>query len=266
MKKFLILALSFLMLMGLTACSSSNDEELDSLSVVKQRGKLIIATEGDWAPWTYHDENGKLVGFDVEVGQRIAEIIGVEAQFEETVWDSILAGVESGRFDIACNGVGYTKSRAESYDFSDPYVYTKVVLIVKSDNEDIKSFEDLAGKITGNTASSTYAELAETYGASVKAVDDFSQTIELVDRGTDNGGIDATINSEESYLDYMQQHPETAIKVVDEMAGDIIAFPTRKCENNTLVIAVNDALKQLRDSGELAELSIKYFGEDLTRQ
>ena len=67
-------------------------------------------------------------------------------------------------------------------------------------------------------------------------------------------------------MDYMQQHPETAIKVVDEMAGDIIAFPTRKCENNTLVIAVNDALKQLRDSGELAELSIKYFGEDLTRQ
>ena len=171
MKKMLALVFSLVMAMTILVASVSSAETVDLLSQIKERGYIIIATEGDWAPWTYHDESNQLVGLDVEIGTAIAERLGVEARFEETNWDSILQGVDSGRFDLACNGVGYTETRAEKYSFSTPYVYTHKVLVVRKDNEEIKSFEDLKGKKTANTASSTYAAIAEEYGATVTGVD-----------------------------------------------------------------------------------------------
>ena len=271
MKKLLSVLLSLCMIFVLTACSKSADnnetptdtpEEKDLLGRIQEAGKIVIATEGDWAPWTYHDEAGELVGFDIEVGKALAEILGVEADFVETDWDSILAGVDSGRFDIACNGVGYTEQRAEKYAFTDPYVYTHKVLIVRADNEDIKSFEDLKGKKNANTASSTYAAIAESYGAENVPVNTFAETITLLDQKR----VDSTINSEVSYNDYIEAHPEAAIKVVAMTEGDQVVIPVRKTDDAaTLVSALNDALQHLRDNGKLAELSVKYFKADNTK-
>ena len=237
--------------------------EGDLLSTIKERGYIIIATEGDWQPWTYHDADNKLVGLDVEIGQAIADYIGVEARFEETNWDSILAGVDSGRFDIACNGVGYTETRAEKYNFSTPHVYTHKVLVVREDNDEIKSFEDLKGKKTANTASSTYAALAEEYGATVTGVDALADTLQLVLQGR----VDATINSQVTINDYLLAQPDAGIKVVAETEGDPVAYPVRKSEEtDTLLAAVNEALEALRADGTLSAISEKYFnGLDLTK-
>lgn len=271
MKKLLSVILVLTLAFALVACGSSNTdttpsdtetEEKDLLAQIQERGYIVIATEGDWSPWTYHDEAGTLTGLDVAIGKKIAEKLGVEARFEETDWDSILAGVDSGRFDIACNGVGYTEKRAEKYNFSDPYVYTHKVLVVRADNEDIKTVEDLEGKTTANTASSTYAALAEEYGATVTPVNTLTETIELLV----NGRVDATINAQVSINDYLEQHPDANIKVVQVMAGDPVAYPMRKAaDTDTLVAAVNDILQELRDSGELAEISKEFFGLDLTQ-
>mgnify|MGYP000426511544 CR=1 FL=1 len=64
--------------------------------------------EGTWAPWTYHDENDNLVGYDVEVATEIAKKLGVEPQFVEGEWDGLLAGLDAGRYDIMVNGVDIT--------------------------------------------------------------------------------------------------------------------------------------------------------------
>ena len=98
MKKTII---ALLAIMLAAALGVSLAEETDLLAQIQERGYIIIATEGDWAPYTYHDENNVLMGYDVEIGQAIADALGVEARFQETDWDSILAGVEGGRFDIA---------------------------------------------------------------------------------------------------------------------------------------------------------------------
>ncbi|MGX8698595.1 MAG: transporter substrate-binding domain-containing protein, partial [bacterium] len=87
-----------------TAGNAENAETLDLLGRIQKAGVITIATEGVWAPWTYHDESGALTGMDVELGRLIAAELGVEAQFAETNWDSILAGVSAGRFDLAING------------------------------------------------------------------------------------------------------------------------------------------------------------------
>lgn len=258
MKKMIAMLLALSMLL----CASCALAEGDRLAQIREKGYISIATEGDWAPYTYHDENNNLVGYDVEIGRAIAEYIGVEARFEETDWDSILAGVEGGRFDIACNGVSYTEERANKYNFSTPYLYTPSVLVVRGDNEEIKSVEDLQGKKTANTISSIYAGVAEEYGAQVVGVNTLTDTILQVTQGR----VDATINAKVSIEDYLKEHPEANIKVVQNLDGDTNVFPVQKNEStDTLLAAVNEALAAMREDGRLAEMSIRYFGADLTQ-
>ena len=266
MKRILLTVLSFALIAALLLTGCSNTQKADSaekdhLARIKDRGTLIIATEGNWSPWTYHDESDTLTGFDIEIGTLIAEGLGVKPDFQETDWSAILAGVDSGRFDIACNGVGYTAERAEKYNFSKPYVYTQKVLVVASDNEDIHGLEDLEGKTTANSPNSTYALLAEEYGATVTSVDTLDQTIELLLQGR----IDATINAKGSIDDYLSQHPDAAIKVACVLEGDPVVYPVSKGEDSdSLMVEIDKILDDLRSSGKLSELSIKYFGEDLT--
>ena len=239
------------------------EETKDALTRIRESGKLVIAMEGAWQPWTYHDESGALTGFDVEVGALIAEGLGVTPEYQETAWDGILAGVDSGRFDIACNGVGYTEERAESYNFSTPYVYTEMVLVVRADNEDIKSLDDLKGKKTANSPNSTYAMRSEAAGAEVVYVDTLGETMEMLQQGR----VEATLNAKDSVDAYLAEHPEAQIKVVLTVAGEPVAIPMQKGEGTaTLVEEINRILEEARQNGKLAELSSKYFGRDLTKE
>ena len=98
MKKMIKSLLAVMLILSLALTLGSCGKKKDLLETIQERGYIIIATEGVWSPWTYHDESGKLTGFDVEMGRLIAEKLGVEARFEETAWEAILAGVDSGRF------------------------------------------------------------------------------------------------------------------------------------------------------------------------
>ena len=260
MKKLICVAL----LLALSLVAVARAESGDMLSRIRERGTLVIATEGNWQPWTYHDENDVLTGLDVEIGTLIAEGLGVQPDFQETNWDAILAGVDAGRFDIACNGVGYTETRAEKYSFSTPYLYTEIVLVVKGDNEEIRSVDDLQGRTTANTASSTYAAIGEGYGATVTPVDSLTETIMLVEQGR----VDATINAKGSIDDYLSEHPDADIRIVQVLdEGEPVAYPVRKCEDTeTLVAAIDDILEAAREDGTLAAISEKYFGVDLTKE
>ena len=222
--------------------------------------------EGTWAPWTYHDEDDNLVGFDVEVAKAVADELGVDVQYQEGEWDGLLAGVQSGRYDIMVNGVGYTEERAQAYTFSDPYCYNKTALIVRGDNEDIKSLDDLKGKTTCNSANSTYQLIAEEYGANVLDVETLDGTLEMVLAGTDRA--DATLNAEASFLDYMNAHPDANLKIVDyypESEKVCIIMP-KGDSSDSLKEAINSAIEKLRADGTLSELSNKYFGGDITAE
>lgn len=246
-----------------TASGSSSD---DLLSAIKERGYITVAMEGTWAPWTYHDEDDNLVGFDVEVAKAVADELGVDVQYQEGEWDGLLAGVQSGRYDIMVNGVGYTEERAQAYTFSDPYCYNKTALIVRGDNEDIKSLEDLKGKTTCNSANSTYQLIAEEYGANVLDVETLDGTLEMVLAGTDRA--DATLNAEASFLDYMNAHPDANLKIVDyypESEKVCIIMP-KGDSSDSLKEAINSAIEKLRADGTLSELSNKYFGGDITAE
>ena len=236
----------------------------DQLSNIQSSGKLIVALEGAWQPWSFHDESDTLVGYDVEVSRAIAEKLGVEPEYVESDWDSLFAGLDAGRYDMVCNGVEVTEERAKTYDFTTPYGYIHTALAVRKDNTDITSFEDLKGKTTANSLASTYMELAESYGATVQGIDTLEETIQLLTAGR----IDATLNADVSFYDYLNVHPDADFKLVafTEEASHV-AIPLRKGdETATLLEAINSAIEELRADGTLSELGEKYFGQDISSE
>lgn len=265
-KKLGSIVLATAMMAGaLTGCGKAqNTEEGDKLARIQAKGEITVAMEGTWAPWTYHDEDNNLVGFDVEVAQAIADKLGVKVNFVEGEWDGLFAGLESGRYDLVVNGVDVTDDRKEKYDFTEPYAYIRTALIVKDDNEDIKSFEDLKGRTTANSIDSTYMLLAEQYGATVSGVDSLDETMQMVL----SGRVDATLNAEVSFYDYASVHPEAPLKVAALTEdANLVAIPVQKGEDSaTLLDALNKAIEELRADGTLAQISEKYFGSDITSE
>lgn len=245
------------------ASSTAGPAPLDKLSSIQKSGKLVVALEGAWQPWSYHDTSDTLVGYDVEVSRAIAEKLGVEPEYVESDWDSLFAGLDAGRYDMVCNGVEVTEERAKTYDFTTPYGYIHTALAVRKDNEDIHSFEDLKGKTTANSLASTYMELAESYGATVQGIDTLEETIQLLTAGR----IDATLNADVSFYDYLNVHPEADFKLVAQTAeASHVAIPVLKSEDTAYLDALNTAIEELRADGTLKTLSEKYFGQDISSE
>lgn len=247
-----------------STAASASAAAANKLEAIQSNGKLVIALEGAWQPWSFHDESDTLVGYDVEVSRAIAEKLGVEPEYVESDWDSLFAGLDAGRYDLVCNGVEVTEERAKTYNFTTPYGYIHTALAVRKDNEDIKSFEDLAGKTTANSLASTYMELAESYGATVQGIDTLEETIQLLTAGR----IDATLNADVSFYDYLNVHPDADFKLVAQTEdASHVAIPLRKGDASaTLLDAINTAIDELRADGTLKELSEKYFGQDISAE
>ncbi len=236
--------------------------EGDLLAQIQEKGVITIGTEGTYSPNSYHDESGKLVGFDVEVAEKIAEKLGVRAEFVESKWDSLFAGMDSGRTDIVVNEVEVSEERKEKYDFSAPYTYIHGALLVAADNDEIQGVEDLEGKRAAQNLTSSWGQMAESHGAELVGVDSMNQSVELLLTGR----ADVTLNAETAFYDFMKNQPDQAVKIAgmtDSTTSSVI--PVRK-GNESLVRAIDSALEEMRESGELAELSVKYFGEDVTTQ
>ena len=263
MKRMIAAVLAVFILASVLTMAVSAKGSDDLLETIQERGTIIVGLEGDWAPWSYVDENDELTGYDVEVAKAIADKLGVEIQIVPGEWDGLFAGMDAGRYDMVVNGVEVTEERADKYDFSTPYAYIRTALIVKGDNDSIKTFEDLKGKKTANSIASTYMNLAESYGATCYGVSTLDETLTMVLQGR----VDATLNAIVSFTDYMAQHPDSNLKVVatTEDASNV-AIPMRKGdETASLREAVNKAIDELREDGTLSELSIRFFGEDISK-
>ncbi len=240
--------------------AEAGGDELDS---VLAAGKIVVGVEGTYPPFTYHDGDGELVGFDVEVAERIAEKLGVEVEFVEAAWDSLLIGIDSGRLDLVVNAVSITEDRAEKYDFTAPYYYEARRVIVRAEDDSIQSAEDLNGKKVATNVTNAFIPWYESMGAEIVGIDTSGEAIELVLSGRADlcGTSVPVLNS------YMDEHPdaEGRLKVafVIPDSEDQIAIPVRKGETRFLE-AVDQALAQLRDDGTLKELSEKYLQGDYT--
>lgn len=273
MKKRIILVTAIITILALvfSGCSVSKQaavtEPKDAakpqnlLEQIKADGKIRFGTEGTYAPFTFHDKDGKLTGFDVEIAEEIAKRLGVKAEFIETKWDGMFAGLDAKRFDAIANNVAIKEDRLQKYDFSSSYIVSKAVLIVNEENGDIKTFEDLKGKKSGQTLTSNWMETAKSFGAEIVQVEGFNQSIDLLA----SKRIDATVNDRLSFLDFKMQRPDAPIKTVDQMDTNIQIGIMFNKGNKELVDAVNKALDEIKADGTYLKISEKWFGEDVSK-
>ncbi|WP_420489661.1 amino acid ABC transporter substrate-binding protein [Neobacillus vireti] len=233
----------------------------DLLKKIQDDGKITIGTEGTYPPFTFHDTNGNLTGFDVDLANEVAKRLGVKAEYKETQWDAMFAGLDAKRFDMIANEVGIRPDRQKKYDFSDPYITSAGVLIVNTSNTKVKKFEDIKGLNAAQSLTSNYGDIAKKYGANLVGVEGFQQAVELLAQNR----VDVTINDKLTYLDYKKQKPDAPIKVA-ATANDASSsgFMFRK-NSDKLVDEVNKALKEIVDDGTYKKISEKWFGEDVLK-
>lgn len=232
----------------------------DELARILKEGVLKVGVEGTYPPVTYHDENGELTGFDVEVAKAIGEKLGVEVKFVEAEWDSLLLAIDSGRIDTVINAVSATDERKEKYDFTEPYVSVYYNVIVKADNDSIQSLEDLNGKKAGENITSAFSTKIEELGATIVVIDSLQEALDLVTTGR----ADFTLTSDIMFYTYLEEHPDVDVKIACRFGEDKdqFAIPFKKGETR-LVDAVNQALNELKADGTLTALSEKYFNSDV---
>lgn len=240
----------------LTAFAAS--DPAGALERIKAKGEIRIGTEGVFVPYSYHDEKGVLTGYDVELARAVAAKLGVRPVFIESSWDSLLAGVDAGRFDVVVNQVEANPARRQKYDFSVPYMFDHTAILVRSDDESIKTFEDLKGKRAAESVTANSSRIAEKYGATIIGVGDFSQAVELVV----SRRADTTLNSELSIADFLRKKPDAPVKAVARypQAEEMCVLIPKG--STSLKTAIDDAIEALRADGTLSKLSQKFLGRD----
>jgi len=222
---------------------------------------LKVGTEGTYPPYTFHDAAGNLTGFDVEIARAVAERLGVRAEFVESRWDALIAGLDAKRFDVVVNEVTITDARKAKYDFSTPYSVSRAVLIVRDSEHRIGSFADLKGLRVAQSITSNYAQIARENGAIVVPVDGFEQAISLLT----SGRVDATINDSLSYLDFAKHRPDARLRIAASRSdASQQAVLVRKGEPE-LVGAIDRALADMRADGTYAGIARRYFDRDISR-
>lgn len=243
--------------------TQSADTEL--AQKIANKGTLIVGTEGTYPPFTYHDQSGKLTGYDVEVVRAVANKLGMTVEFKETAWDGMLSGLDAKRFDVVANQVSLTTpERQAKYNKSEPYSWSSAVLVAPQ-NISFGAWEDIKGKKSAQSLTSNYGEMAQKFGAQIVAVDGLAQAVELVKTGR----ADLTINDKLAVLDYLKTKPDSGLEIKlyapdnAEIHGAGIIF--RKDET-VAVDKVSEAMKELHADGTLTQLSNQFFGADISKK
>ena len=237
----------------------------DLLDRINNGGTINVGTEGTYPPYTYHNEQNELTGYDVEVTRAVAEKLGVTVDFKETQWDAMLAGLDAKRFDMVANQVSLTTpERQAKYDLAEPYSWSGAVVLAPKSDSRFNAWESLKGLKSAQSLSSNYGELAEKYEAEIVPVDGMAQAIELVKQGR----ADLTLNDHLAVLDYLKKFPESDLEIKlkapeEEMRGSGLVVTKG---NDAVVAKLNEAMKELHEDGTLTRLSTEFFGEDISKK
>ncbi|NUZ07354.1 transporter substrate-binding domain-containing protein [Piscinibacter koreensis] len=249
-------------LAALLAGTSLAARAADLLDDVKARGSLRVGMEGTYPPFNYRDEKGELAGFDVDIAKAIAAKLGVKAEFTTTEWSGILAGLQSGKYDVIVNQVAATDKRRETFDFSAPYVISYPQLIVRAnETRKLDTPADLKGKKIGVGQGSNYADLAKGIaGVEVRTYPGAPEYLQ--DLAT--GRIDAAIN-DSLLIPYLREKTKLPVKAgatIGKPEGN--AIPFRK-GNPKFKQAIDKALEDLKADGSYAKISTRWFERDVSK-
>ena len=245
---------------------SSGDTAENQLEAIKDRGKLLIATSGNFRPLTFAGDDGELTGFDIELGTLIAEKLGVEVEFVTGDIAGLLTGMQSGQYDLCMSGMTITEERKKSVDFSQTYGQTALIAVTQEDNDKVTGLDDFSGLTVGSLGGTPQYAYTESVGG-YDELKDYKGNAEAF-QDLKMGRMDVYVVSKIVARDFIENDTDTEnpLKMVGETRNPSymgIAMPKEQPE---LQQAINDILQELIEDGTMDELSEKWFGEVLPRE
>lgn len=191
MKKGFISKIALLLLMTVVVVSFAGCSKIETMKRINEKNVVIMGTNAEFPPFEYRNDKGEVEGFDVAMAQEIAKELGVELQIQDMAFDSLLNALASGKIDFVAAGMTVKPDRLKNADFSIPYYKATQSIIIKKDNDSIKSLADLKGKKIG-VQQGTTGDFMATDDIEDTKVSRFKKAIDAV-MDLKNGKVDAVI-------------------------------------------------------------------------
>lgn len=264
---FLLISLSVLLLAcgGGDADDGANEEATDTDADVEETTEpaetggditsLVVGTDATYAPMEYMDENGEIVGIDIDIVNAIADELGIEVEFKNIGWEPLFPAVDNGEVDFAVSSVTITEERQESFDFTDPYYIANQLILVPEDS-DVTSFADLEDKkvsVQINTTGHIVVQelLGETSPNIVAA-----ETMPLAISEMINGNADASVGDNSTVNEYIKNNPNVEVTTIEDSSFEKEYYGLMVKKGNTEVLELlNEGIRKIKENGKLAEIT-----------
>lgn len=264
MKKFLSVLMILAMVLALAACSGDNSTSGSSADSSADSGSaevLVVGTEPTFPPFDTTDDQGNIVGFDMDLIKAIGEDQGFDVEFRNLEFDGLIAALQSGTIDIAIAGMDASDERKEQVDFSDPYYESSLIVAVAADNNTIQSVDDLTPDMkVAAQIGTTGAKMVENLASEGKIAEAVilngldTAMMQLV-----NGDVQAVINDTPVTESYIAKQPDKIKMVGEEMeASAPYAIAVQK-GNTELLDKINAGLAKVQSDGTFDELLQKWM-------
>lgn len=253
LKSAMVMVLMGIMMTGCTKVPSVG------LEGVKERGKLVVGLDDQFAPMGFRDEKGNLVGFDIDLANEVGERLGVEVELKPIVWDTKEVTLNNGEIDLIWNGYTITPDREKKVRFTEPYLENRQMILVK-EGSGITSIADLAGKKVGlqlgSSAQDAVSKNPEAE-ASFKEIRKYENNVEVL-LDLEIGGIDAAVMDSVVGYYYMKKNAYPFTVLEEDFGDELYGIGGRK-EDQTLVDAINETLGAMRGDGTFQAISESWF-------
>ena len=262
LRKFIVLALALMLAVTAVCLTGCGD---DSTATTDEQETFVVGLDDTFAPMGFRDEDGNLVGFDIDLATAVAEEMGVTVEFKPIDWDAKETELKAGTIDCVWNGMSITPERQENMALSNKYLNNKIVIMAAADSDiDVTSAEDLANVKIGTQADSSALEMLEANEAYDSFKDNISEykTYDIAVMDLKAGRIDVVV-IDQVLGEYMNNNLGGEMKECTYSLGDdyyVIGFAK---DNTELRDKVNDAIQAVIDSGKAEEISNTWFGKNI---
>lgn len=264
-----IITLFFIFIFAISCSKTQNESQAssaadNSLQKVKESGKLVLGLDDTFAPMGFRDEEGNIVGFDIDLAKEVANRLGVELVAKPVDWSSVVLSLKKGDVDVVWNGFAINETRKEQVNFTKPYLNNRLMIVKNADRADIKTKDDLKGKIVGvQSGSSNYETLVnDPVSKEIKEIRQYDSYVNAF-LDLEAKRIDAVIVDEIVARYYISKENADFTLLEDKpITSQYLSVGLRKTDTE-LLNAIDKALDDMRADGKAAEISTKWFGKDI---
>lgn len=248
------------MVMCLSAASAFAAD--NSWQRVKDAGKLAIGLDDAFPPMGFRNDDGEIVGFDVDAAEEVGKRLGIDIVWQPTEWKGVINSLYAKKFDCIWNGMTITPERQKKVAFTKPYIMDGQIAAVRMDEADIKKHEDLGGKIVGVQAGSPALEAAKKLPKAASEIREYDTNPKaFLDLEADR--LDAVVVDNVTGRYYMASRPGKFRALPGYITKEAFGVAFRM-EDNALRAKIQETIDAMIADGTMGEISRKWFGEDVT--